>query len=61
MLISAKNMSDHQNKNAWYVTVSDEISLICNALRSAEKLANNQLLTWITEHSINLDSYLNTP
>ena len=39
-----------------HVAVSDEISLICSALRSAEKLANNKLLTWKIKYSINLDS-----
>lgn len=39
-----------------HVTVADEISLIGTALRSAEKLANNQLFTWKIEYSINLDS-----
>ena len=39
-----------------HATESDEISLICTALRSNEKLANNQLLTWKIKYSINLDS-----
>ena len=39
-----------------HVTVSDEISLIYTAIRSAEKLAKNQLFTGKIEYSINLDS-----
>ena len=56
MLISAKNISDHRIRMLNHVTVADEISLIGTALRSAEKLANNQLFTWKIEYSINLDS-----
>ena len=44
-----------------HVIVSDEISLICTALRSNEKLANNHLLTWKIKHSIKLDSTQTPP